>query len=215
MRESERAPRRIAVGITGSSGFRYGVALVDSLCALGFETHVVLSGPAFKVARLEEGYEVDPARSPDEIAEKLFADPSRVRIHSVEAVESIPSSGSSGVEAMVVCPCSMGTLARIAHGYSIGLIERAADVALKEGRPLVLVPRETPLSVLHLENMIRLARAGAIVLPASPGFYHRPRRISDLVAFVVAKILGRLGLEIPEELRWSGPSESLVEEEGP
>jgi 4-hydroxy-3-polyprenylbenzoate decarboxylase len=99
----------------------------------------------------------------------------------------------------------MGTLARIAHGYSIGLVERAADVALKEGRKLVLVPRETPLSAIHLENMLRLVRAGAVVLPASPGFYHRPRTVAELIDFVVGKVLKRIGVESPVHRAWQTP----------
>jgi 4-hydroxy-3-polyprenylbenzoate decarboxylase len=113
-----------------------------------------------------------------------------------------PASGSAKTAGMVVCPCSMGTLASIAAGTSRSLVERAADVTLKERRPLVLVPRETPLSAIHLENMLRLTRAGAVILPASPGFYNRPARIEDLVDFIVARVLDHLGVENTLAPRW-------------
>ncbi|MGB3966230.1 MAG: UbiX family flavin prenyltransferase, partial [Planctomycetota bacterium] len=127
-------------------------------------------------------------------------------VHALDAVDAAPASGTAGFRATIVCPCSMGTLARIAHGFSSNLIERAADVALKEGRSLVVVPRETPLSVVHLQNMLELARLGAIVLPAMPGFYHRPTRVQDLVDFVVGKVLDRLGVAHALVRRWQGPS---------
>jgi 4-hydroxy-3-polyprenylbenzoate decarboxylase len=118
-----------------------------------------------------------------------------------------PASGSAKTSGMVVCPCSMGTLSAIAVGASRSLIERAADVTLKEGRKLILVPRETPLSAIHLGNMLRLARAGAVVMPAAPGFYHRPREISDLIDFIVARILDHLGVEQNLAARWTGQPE--------
>ena len=113
-----------------------------------------------------------------------------------------PASGSARSAGMVVCPCSMGTVAAVAAGTSRSLVERAADVALKERRPLVLVPRETPLSAIHLENMLRVTRAGAVVLPAAPGFYHRPAAVGDLVDFVVARVLDQLGVEHAVGRRW-------------
>jgi 4-hydroxy-3-polyprenylbenzoate decarboxylase len=118
-----------------------------------------------------------------------------------------PASGSAKTAGMVICPCSMGTLASIAAGTSRSLVERAADVTLKERRPLVLVPRETPLSAIHLENMLRLTRAGAVVLPASPGFYHRPASIAELVDFVVARVLDHLGVENTLAPRWGESGE--------
>ena len=116
-----------------------------------------------------------------------------------------PASGSARSDGMVVCPCSMGTVAAIAHGTSRSLIERAADVALKERRRLILVPRETPLSLVHLRNLVLATEAGAIVLPAAPGFYHRPTQVSELVDFVVQRVLDHLGLEIELVKRWGGP----------
>jgi 4-hydroxy-3-polyprenylbenzoate decarboxylase len=128
---------------------------------------------------------------------------SRVELYDSLDRGATPASGSAPSRGMVVCPCSMGTLASIAAGTSRNLVERAADVALKERRPLILVPRETPLSLIHLENMTRLTRAGATILPAAPGFYNRPRSIDDLVEFVVARILDHL--DVPHELgrRWA------------
>ena len=116
-----------------------------------------------------------------------------------------PASGSSPADAMIICPCSMGTLASIAAGLAQSLIERAADVALKEGRKLVLVPRETPFSAIHLDNMQRLQRAGAVILPANPGFYHRPQSVADLVDFVVARVLDQIGIDNDLVARWGAP----------
>ena len=136
----------------------------------------------------------------------------RLTVHELEAVEAAPYSGSAGIEATVVVPCSMGTLARVAVGASANLVERAADVAIKEGRTLIVVPRETPLSALHLQNMLTLARLGVVVMPAMPGFYHRPRSVEDLVDFMVGKILDRLGVAHASVQRWQTP-EAVVDEE--
>ncbi|MBL8756405.1 MAG: UbiX family flavin prenyltransferase [Planctomycetes bacterium] len=201
------APARIAVGWSGGSGIAYGLRLVEVLLQSGHEVHLMATPAALRVLRHEAGLVVDQDR-PDLSA--LFASELRARlfVHGNAAVEAAPASGSAGIRAMVVCPCSMGTLARLAHGFSSNLLERAGDVALKEGRPLVVVPRETPLSVVHLQNLLALARAGAVVLPAMPGFYHRPQSVQDLVDFVVAKILDRLGLQHPLIRRWQTPAPS-------
>jgi 4-hydroxy-3-polyprenylbenzoate decarboxylase len=130
--------------------------------------------------------------------------PGRVTYYPAEPVAAPPASGSFPAAAMVVIPCSMNTLAAIAHGRAENLLQRAAQVALKEGRPLVVVPREMPLTRTDLENMLRLADAGAVVMPAMPGFYHRPKRVADLVDFVVAKVLGRLGIEHGLDVTWPG-----------
>jgi 4-hydroxy-3-polyprenylbenzoate decarboxylase len=166
--------------------------------------HLCATPAALRVLRHEAGVDVDLQR-PDLAA--LFAPELRaaLRVHAIDAVEAAPASGSARIRAVVVCPCSMGTLARIPHGFSSNLVERAADVALKEGRPLVVVPRETPLSVLHLENLLAIARLGAIVLPAMPGFYHRPQSVRDLVDFVVGKVLDRLGIAHSLVARWQTP----------
>lgn len=198
------ADRSFAVAMTGASGAIYGRRLVDALTGAGCVVHFILSGPARRVLQYED--EIVLGSGPPDLA-LLFERPDRVVFHDTQAVEAAPASGSAGIEAVIVCPCSVGTLARIAHGYSTGLIERAADVALKEGRTLVLVPRETPLSLIHLENMSRLSRAGAVILPASPGFYHRPRTVGDLVDFVIGKILKRIGVESTIHKAWQTPKE--------
>lgn len=194
-----------AVGWCGGSGIRYGIRLVEALLTAGHRVHLAGTEAALRVLRHEEGIELN-AEAPDLAA--LFPTGLRRRldVHDRRAVEAAPASGSAGIAATILVPCSMGTLARIAHGFSSNLIERSADVALKEGRQLVVVPRETPLSTLHLRNMLTLSEMGAVILPAMPGFYHKPRRIEDLVDFVVGKILDRLGVDSDLIQRWQTPA---------
>jgi 4-hydroxy-3-polyprenylbenzoate decarboxylase len=189
--------RSFFVGITGASGHAYAERLLRALTAAGAQ-----------VLRHELG--VDAGAGGERLQEALAHWLGRnvaesIRAYPCDAIGAPPASGTALGGGVVVVPCSMGTLARIAAGFSSNLVERAADVALKEGRPLVLVPRETPLSEIHLENMLRLARLGACVLPAMPGWYHRPRSLDDLVAHVTGKILDRLGVEHAVGARWSGP----------
>ncbi|MGE3175232.1 MAG: UbiX family flavin prenyltransferase [Planctomycetota bacterium] len=193
-----------AVGFSGGSGAVYGLRLVTALLETGAEVHLSATGAARRVLRHEAGLQLGAAAA-DLAALFPAALRARLTVHDLAAVEATPSSGSARLSATILCPCSMGTLARVAHGFSSNLVERMADVALKEGRPLLVVPRETPLSVVHLENMLKLARAGAIVLPAMPGFYHRPQRVEDLVDFVVGKVLDRLGVEHALFRRWRTP----------
>ncbi|MFN3241238.1 MAG: UbiX family flavin prenyltransferase [Planctomycetota bacterium] len=206
-------PRTYAVCFSGGSGSVYGQRLVEVLLRLGHQVHLCATGAAIRVLVHECGYRLDLQR-PDLAG--LFEEELRQRlhVHDLAAVEAAPASGSAGIAATIVVPCSMGTLARVAHGFSSNLVERAADVAIKEGRPLVVVPRETPLSELHLENMLKLTRLGAVVLPAMPGFYQRPTTIAELVDFVVGKILDRLS--IPHDLvaRWQTPEASSPWDEG-
>lgn len=199
-------PGQFAVGWSGGSGIAYGMRLVEVLLQAGHTVHLMATPAAFRVLVHEAGVAIDPVRG--DLA-GLFAPALRanLRVHAIDAVEAAPASGSAGIRATIICPCSMGTLARIAHGFSSNLVERAADVAIKEGRPLVVVPRETPLSVLHLENMLALARLSAIVLPAMPGFYHRPGSVQELVDFIVGKILDRLGVAHALVRRWQTPSQ--------
>jgi 4-hydroxy-3-polyprenylbenzoate decarboxylase len=202
---------RVFVGITGASGQPYAERLVAALCAAGLGVDLCATPSGAKVLRHELGLEAaTPAQLVDGLRQRLGTE-LPLRAFAPEAVEAPASSGTARTRAVVLCPCSMGTLARVAAGFSSNLVERAADVALKEGRPLVLVPRETPLSTLHLENLLRLARMGAIVLPAAPGFYHHPRRIEDLVEHVVGKILDRLGIERAGATRWDGQLEPPAE----
>jgi flavin prenyltransferase len=198
---------RFFVGITGASGHAYAAGLLRALAGSGHEVDVSVTEAGAKVLRHELG--VDAGARGERLAEALPAwlGPAvarSVRAFASDAIDAPPSSGTALSGGAVLCPCSMGTLARVAAGFSSNLVERAADVALKEGRKLVVVPRETPLSEIHLENMLRLARLGAVVLPAMPGFYHRPERIEDLVDHVVGKILDRLGVEHAIGKRWAG-----------
>jgi 4-hydroxy-3-polyprenylbenzoate decarboxylase len=209
--------KRTFVGITGASGHVYATRLVQELVRAGHAVDVAVTGAGVKVLRHELGVEAGPAGA--ELGSVLSGwlggeTAEHVRAFRSDAVEAPPSSGTSLTGGVVLAPCSMGTLARVAAGFSSNLVERAADVALKEGRKLVLVPRETPLSELHLENMLRLARMGAAILPAMPGFYHRPRSIEDLVDHVVGKVLDRLGIENDVGARWKGTDTEPAQEPG-
>jgi 4-hydroxy-3-polyprenylbenzoate decarboxylase len=194
----------ITLALTGASGMPYGIRLLECLLGAGARVYLLYSQAAQIVARQEMDLAL-PARAKDAevfFAERFRASPGQLRAFGREEWFAPVASGSNPADAMVVCPCTMGTLAAIAQGLADNLIERAADVMLKESRKLVLVPRETPLSAIHLDNMLRLARAGACILPANPGFYHHPARVEDLVDFVVARILDQL--RIPHRImqRW-------------
>jgi 4-hydroxy-3-polyprenylbenzoate decarboxylase len=191
----------IVVGITGASGAPYAVRLLQALTAAHRPISLIASKYGMRLLEAESGIgSMDALRD----AVGIGAWASYVEIFSNDDRGAPPASGSALTSGMIVCPCSMGTLSAISVGASRSLIERAADVTLKERRKLVLVPRETPLSAIHLGNMLRLARAGAVVMPASPGFYNRPKEISDLVDFVVGRILDHAG--VPQTLvkRWEG-----------
>jgi 4-hydroxy-3-polyprenylbenzoate decarboxylase len=195
---------KVAVALTGASGMAYGLRLIECLIRAGVEVQVVYSQVAQVVAKQELDL-VLPSRASEVEADfcvRFAAAPGQLRVYGREEWFSPLASGSGAPDAMVVCPCTMGTLAAIAGGLSDKLIERAADVVLKEGRKLILVPRETPFSIIHLENMLRLARAGAVILPANPGFYHKPQTVQEVVDFIVARILDQLS--VPHELmpRW-------------
>jgi 4-hydroxy-3-polyprenylbenzoate decarboxylase len=194
----------VALAFTGASGMPYGLRTLECLVEAGAKVYLLYSQAAHVVAKQELDL-VIPPRAPD--AEKMFseryrAQPGQVRVFSREDWFSPVASGSNPADAMAICPCSMGTVAAVAAGLSDSLIERAADVMLKEGRKLVLVPREAPFSTLHLENMLRLSRAGAVILPASPGFYHHPKSVEELVDFVVARVLDQLGVTHRLMGRW-------------
>lgn len=191
----------IVVGITGASGAPYAVRLLQALTAARRPISLIVSKYGLRLLATEAGIEsMDALR--DAVGIDAWA--SYVEVFSNDDRGAVPASGSSRTAGMIVCPCSMGTLSAISVGASRSLIERAADVTLKEQRKLVLVPRETPLSAIHLANMLRLTRAGAVILPASPGFYHRPEQVSDLVDFVVARMLDQLGVEQKLVKRWEG-----------
>jgi 4-hydroxy-3-polyprenylbenzoate decarboxylase len=186
----------ITLGITGASGAPYAVRVLRALNDAAVPVRLIVSSYGLRLLKEESGIDgIDGLRA-------ATGDWSRVEFYDALDRGATPASGSAPSRGMAVCPCSMGTLASIAAGTSRNLVERAADVALKERRPLVLVPRETPLSLVHLENMTRLTRAGATIMPAAPGFYHRPRSIDDLVDFVAARILDHLGVEHTVGRRW-------------
>ena len=195
----------ICLALTGASGMPYGLRLIECLLAAGCRVQLLYSQAAQVVARQEVDLEL-PTR-PAEARAALLArypavDPEKLAVFGREEWFAPVASGSNPPDAMVVCPCSMGTLAAIAQGLADNLIERAADVVLKEGRKLILVSRETPLSAIHLENMLRLARAGAVILPPSPGFYHHPETVADVVDFVVARVLDQLAVPHALLRRW-------------
>lgn len=202
-------PKTICLAWTGASGMPYGLRLLECLLAAGCRVQLLYSQVAQIVARQEMALEL-PARTSaarDYFCERYSALPGKLEVYGREEWFAPVASGSNPPDAMVVCPCTMGTLAAIAQGLASNLIERAADVVLKEGRKLVLVPRETPLSAIHLENMLRLARAGATILPPNPGFYHHPSKVDDLVDFVVARILDQLAVPHALMQRWGEVSE--------
>lgn len=187
----------LALAITGASGAPYWMRLLEVLLGAGHEVHLVASSNASTVSQAETGLDFDAA-----LAKATAGATGTLRIFDRHDFMAPMASGSARLSAMVICPCSTGTLGRIATGTSNDLITRAADVCLKERRKLIVVPRETPLSLIHLRNMVTLTEAGGIVLPAMPGFYHRPDRISQLVDFVVQRITDQLGLDLNLSERW-------------
>jgi 4-hydroxy-3-polyprenylbenzoate decarboxylase len=197
-------PRTITLAFTGASGLPYGLRLLECLLAAHARVYLLYSPAAQIVARqeLELTFPTQPAAAAAYFAERYHAQPGQLSVFGREDWFSPVASGSNPADAMAICPCSMGTLGALASGLADNLIERAADVMLKERRPLLLVPRETPLSSIHLENMLKLSRAGAVILPPAPGFYGRPQSIGDLVDFIVARILDQLGLEHTLGPRW-------------
>jgi len=194
----------VALGITGASGAVYAVRTLAALLAHGATVELVVSDYGRRLLRDEVGPDAAIDRLATYVTSRygVAVEPGRLIVHSNRDLGASLASGSQGCEAMVIVPCSMKTLAGIAHGLSRSLIERAADVMLKERRKLVLVPRETPLSTIHLANMLALAQAGAVILPPAPGFYNDPKSIADLVDFVVARVLDQLGVEHTLQPRW-------------
>jgi 4-hydroxy-3-polyprenylbenzoate decarboxylase len=198
------APRRITLAFTGASGLPYGLRLLECLIAAGTQVALVYSAAAQVVAKQECDLTLpsQPREATRLLQERFRARDGQLRVYGRDDWLAPMASGSNPGDGMAICPCTMGALGAIAGGLADNLIERAADVMLKEGRPLVLVPRETPLSAIHLENMLKLARAGAVIVPPSPGFYTRPQRVDDLVDFVVARVLDHLGVRHDLVPRW-------------
>jgi flavin prenyltransferase len=204
MSAPDHSPQRITLAFTGASGMPYGLRLLECLLQADRTVWLLISQAAYVVASHECDFTLpaQPRAAQAQLSARYGAKPGQLRVFGREDWRAPVASGSNPADAMVVCPCSMGTLAAIAQGLADNLIERAADVMLKERRPLVLVPRETPLSTIHLENMLRVSRAGAVIVPPAPGFYTRPQSVADMVDFVVARILDQL--HVPNELtpRW-------------
>lgn len=199
----------IALAITGASGAAYGLRLLEVLLSSGELVYLMISTPGRMVLQMEADLALSsrPGETRDLLAERYRAAPGQLQVFGNEDWMAPHASGSNVPRAMVVCPCTSGTLASIAGGASRSLIERAADVVLKERKQLLLVVREMPFSVVHLENMLKLARLGVVVMPPCPGFYNRPERVADLVDFVVARILDHLDIEHALAPRWGAARE--------
>ena len=197
-------PDHIILACTGASGAPYALRLLECLVGAGKRIDLIFSRAAHMVFAMESELAL-PAR-PAELAaffsEHYDAEAEQIRVYGREDWTAPAASGSHTAASMVVCPCTMGTLAAIAHGMSDNLIERAADVMIKERRQLILVPRETPFSAIHLENMLKLAQLGVVMLAANPGFYYQPQKVSDLVDFIVARLLDQLQIEHDLMPRW-------------
>lgn len=194
----------VTLALTGASGMPYALRLLEMLLGAGCRVYLLYSQAAQVVAAQESEFRLsgDSRKTQRLLTERFHAGDGQLQVFGREEWFAPVASGTNPADAMVVCPCSMGTLAAIAGGLSDNLIERAADVMLKEGRKLILVPREAPFSAIHLENMLKLARLGVTILPANPGFYHHPQSVADLVDFVVARLLDHLGVAHQLLPRW-------------
>lgn len=188
------------VGLTGASGAIYGVRLCETLLRMGRQVHLVITDAGWRVLREELGW--DSAQRQRTLEHKFASCPLQPRYYPIGDIGAAIASGSFRTAGMAIVPCSMGTLSGIAHGSSGNLLERAADVMLKEGRKLVIVPRETPLHAIHLENMLKLARMGVSIVPAMPAFYHKPLSMDELVDFMVGKVLDNMGIDNELFRRW-------------
>lgn len=203
----------ISLAMTGASGVQYGLRLLQQLVAAGVHVNLMLSQPAMVVIGMETELSL-PSRSKDigrYFSELFNAAPDQISVLGEKQWTASIASGSGVNRSMVVCPCTTGTLAAIATGQSRSLLERAADVTLKERKQLIMVVRETPFSEIHLEHMLRLTRMGAVIMPANPGFYHHPENIDDLVDFMVARILDHLEVEQTLIAPWSGVAEKKTD----
>ena len=201
------------IGVTGASGMKYALRLIELASQTLQEAHVVFSEAALVVLREEEGLKLSSSRlSTDNLFGKECKN---VFFYNPKDIGAAIASGSMLFDGMVVAPCTMGTLGAIASGQCLNLIHRAADVTLKEGRKLILVPRETPLSAIHLENMLRLSKLGVSIVPAMPGFYHNPASISDLVDMMVMKIMDQMGIHRDIVPRWGSDASHVQRSDNP
>ncbi|KAA8751367.1 UbiX family flavin prenyltransferase [Paenibacillus sp. UASWS1643] len=197
--------KRLVVGITGASGSIYGIRLIETLLDLEYNVHLVISNAGWRVLKEELDWDVT---NRDAVLEEKFGNRAgSLTYHPVSDIGASIASGSYLADGMIIMPCSMGTLSSIAQGSSDNLMSRAADVMMKEGRTLILVPRETPLHAIHLENMLKLSRLGVRMIPAMPAFYYKPQTMDELILFLVGKVLD--SLRIPHQLftRWGEPDE--------
>ncbi len=197
-------PKLVTLAMTGASGAAYTLRLFECLLAEGIHVQFLTSKPGQIVVGTETDLKLtgNPQRMRKTLAEYFKVDESQISVYAKDQWSAPPASGSSVADAMVVCPCTTGSLASIAAGTSDNLIHRAADVALKERKTLIIMPREAPFSTIHLENMLRLSRAGAVILPPNPGFYHGVNSVEDLIDFVVARVLDQLGIDNNISPRW-------------
>jgi len=196
--------KRITLAITGASGAQYGLRLLEVLLAAKVEVHFLISDAARQVMALEMGVNLpsDDADLVEYFTEQYQASAEQIHVYGRKQWGASVASGSNAPDAMVICPCSSGTLSAVATGASNNLIERAADVMLKERKQLIILHREMPLSTIHLEHLLSLSKLGVVVMPASPGFYHKPTSVEDMIDFVVARILDHLGVEQTLMARW-------------
>jgi 4-hydroxy-3-polyprenylbenzoate decarboxylase len=192
--------RRWIVGITGASGSIYGVTLVHYLLQYNYTVHLVITDAGWRVLHDELGW--NASKRSETISQQFGSYESTFTFHPIQDIGASIASGSYRVDGMVIVPCSMGSLAAVANGFSNNLLQRAADVMLKEARKLIIIPRETPLSAIHLENMLKLARLGVTIAPAMPAFYHKPGNIEDMVHFMVGKMLDSMGIDNHVYSRW-------------
>jgi 4-hydroxy-3-polyprenylbenzoate decarboxylase len=197
-------PKIITLAMTGASGAEYTLRLFECCLQKNIQVQFITSQPGQIVLGMETELKLSgsPQKMQQKLADYFNADPALISVYSKDQWTAPPASGSSVADAMVVCPCSMGSLASIAVGSGENLIHRAADVAIKERRTLILVPRETPFSSIHLENMLKLSRLGVVILPPNPGFYHGANSVAELVDFIVARILDQLGIDNDLSPRW-------------
>ncbi|MDH3998832.1 MAG: UbiX family flavin prenyltransferase [Desulfuromonadales bacterium] len=204
MSPSNTKSRHFLVAITGASGSAYGLKLVSELLRAGERVSLILTEAGCQVLQHETGFDWHgDIKHQRTLVQEHFASIA-IDCLAINDFSAGAASGSGAADAMIVVPCSMGTVGRIAAGLSGNLLERAADVMLKERRPLLLVPRETPFNTIHLENLLRLSQAGAIIMPAMPGFYHQPQSIDEIIAFLVGKILDQLHVSHKLFQRWGG-----------
>ena len=196
--------KTIILALSGASGVQYGIRLLELLLADQHKVYLLVSKAAHVVISMETdlSWPAQSQRLQDQLCEEYSVTDKQLRVCGDMEWASPIASGSANIDAMVVCPCSMGSLSSIATGASANLLERAADVILKEGKKLILVPRETPFSQIHLENMLKLSRMGTTILAANPGFYNKPQSVSDLIDFMAARILNQLGIQQQLQDEW-------------